>query len=114
MDIAAERQNDCSLAELHHSYDLVHHIETEIDAEDPDSDDDDELWHSPLWYRFKPSTTTIESIGINLEARPRYIARVEDFYRDREFHAILGKEYIDGEVHYLCSRVVHSCGHALR
>ena len=97
----AERQNDCSLAELHDSSNSVHDIDTEIDAEDPDSDDNDELSHSPSWYRFRPSTTTIEGTGTGLEARHRYVALVEDVFRDREFHGVLGKEYIDGEVHYL-------------
>jgi hypothetical protein len=96
----AERQNDCSLAELHDSSNSVHDIDTKINAEDPDSDDDDELSHSPSWYRFRPSTATIESTGTGLEARRRYVARVEDVFRDREFHEVLGKEYIDGEVHY--------------
>ncbi|KAG9228375.1 hypothetical protein BJ875DRAFT_489937 [Amylocarpus encephaloides] len=97
----AERQNDCSLAELLDSSNSVHDIDTEIDAEDPDSDDDDELSHSPSWYRFRPSTTTIEGTSTILEARHRYVALVEDVFRDREFHRVLGKEYIDGEVHYL-------------
>ncbi|KAF8853004.1 hypothetical protein BDZ45DRAFT_93283 [Acephala macrosclerotiorum] len=79
----------------------VHDIDTEIDAEDPDSDDDDELSHSPSWYRFRPSTSTIEGTSTILEARHRYVALVEDVFRDREFHGVLGKEYIDGEVHYL-------------
>ncbi|KAG9228063.1 hypothetical protein BJ875DRAFT_270874 [Amylocarpus encephaloides] len=97
----AERQNDCSMAELHDSSKSDHDIDTEIDAKDPDSDDDDELSHSPSWYRFRPSTTTIEGNGTELEARRRYVALVEDVFRDREFHEVLGKEYIDGEVHYL-------------
>ena len=97
----AERQNDCSSAELYDSSNSVHDIDTEINAEDPDSDGDDELSHSPLWYRFRPSTATIESTGTGLEARRRYVARVEDVFRDREFHEVLGKEYIDGEVYYL-------------
>ena len=97
----AERRNDCSLAELHNSSNSVHDIDTEINAEDPDSDDDDELSHFLSWYRFRPSTATIESSGTRLEARRQYVARVEDAFRDREFYEILGKEYIDGEVHYL-------------
>jgi hypothetical protein len=97
----AERQSDCSLAELYHTSDSVHDIDPQIDAEDPDSDDDDELSHSPSWYRFRPSTVTIEGTGTILEARHRYVALVEDVFRDREFHGVLGKEYIDGEVYYL-------------
>ncbi|KAG9242068.1 hypothetical protein BJ878DRAFT_191733 [Calycina marina] len=95
-----ERQNDCFSAELHDTSNSVHDIEPQIDAEDPDSDDD-ELSHSPSWYRFRPSTVTIEGTSTMLEARHRYVALVEDVFRDREFHGILGKEYIDGEVHYL-------------
>ena len=72
----AERQNDCSLGELHDSSNSVHDIDTEIDAEDPDSDDDDELSHSPSWYRFGPSTTTIEGTSTILDARHRYVALV--------------------------------------
>jgi len=96
----AERQNDCSSAELHDPSNSVHDIDPKIDAEDPDSDDD-ELSHAPSWYRFRPSTATIEGTGTILEAGHRYVALVEDVFRDREFHGVLGKEYIDGEVHYL-------------
>ena len=97
----AERQNDCSSAELPDASDQVHDIDPQIDAEDSDSDDDDELSHAPSWYRFRPSTATIEGTGTILEAGHRYVALVEDVFRDREFHGVLGKEYIDGEVHYL-------------
>jgi hypothetical protein len=34
-------------------------------------------------------------------ARPCYVAQVEDVYREREFHNIISKEYINGEIHYL-------------
>jgi hypothetical protein len=88
----AEQQNDCSPAELYHTSDSVHDIDPQIDAEDPDSDDDDELSYSPSWYRFGPSTATIEGTGTGLEARRRYVARVEDVFRDREFHEVLGKK----------------------
>jgi hypothetical protein len=97
----AERQNDCSLAELHDTSNPVHDIDPEIDAEDSDSDDGDELSHSPSWYRFRPSTATIEGTGTIMEAGHRYVALVEDVFSDRVFHRVLGKEYIDGEVHYL-------------
>ncbi|PVH71901.1 glycoside hydrolase family 128 protein [Cadophora sp. DSE1049] len=79
----------------------IHNIDPEIDGEDPDSDDDDELSHSASWYRFRPSSATIKGAGTGLEARHRYVARVEDTWRDREFHEILGKEYTDGEEWYL-------------
>merc|ERR1711939_1182136 len=88
----AERQNDCSSAELPDASDQVHDIDPQIDAE---------LSHAPSWYRFRPSTATIEGTGTILEAGHRYVALVEDVFRDREFHGVLGKEYIDGEVHYL-------------
>ncbi|KAG9242015.1 hypothetical protein BJ878DRAFT_556598 [Calycina marina] len=39
--------------------------------------------------------------GAILKARHRYVALVEEVFRDREFHGVLGKEYIDGEVYYL-------------
>lgn len=96
----AERQNDCSSAELHDPSNSVHDIDPKIDADDPDSDDD-ELSHAPSWYRFRPSTVTIKGTDTGLEARHRYVARVEDIWRDREFHEILGREYIDGEEWYL-------------
>merc|ERR1711939_1109332 len=54
----AERQNDCSSAELPDASDQVHDIDPQIDAEDSDSDDDDELSHAPSWYRFRPSTAS--------------------------------------------------------
>ncbi|KAH9204198.1 hypothetical protein DL95DRAFT_471705 [Leptodontidium sp. 2 PMI_412] len=36
-----------------------------------------------------------------MKAGHRYVALVEDVFRDREFHRVLGKEYIYSEVHYL-------------
>ncbi|KAH9216812.1 hypothetical protein DL95DRAFT_407314 [Leptodontidium sp. 2 PMI_412] len=56
----AEWQNDCSSTELHDTSNLVHDIDPKIDAGDSDSDDSNGLSHSPSWYRFKPSTATIE------------------------------------------------------
>lgn len=110
-----ERKNNRSVAEHHDIPNLVHDLDPKINAKDPDSDDEDELSHSPSWYRFGPSTSTIESSSDIPVAKYRYIALVEDCFRDREFHRILGKEYIDGEVHYLVdwvptmvrSRVLH-------
>jgi len=96
-----ERENDRSVDEHHDIPSLVHDLDPKIDAKDPDSDEEDELSHSPSWYRFGPSTATIESSSDIPEAKHRYIALVEDCFRDREFHRILGKEYIDEEVHYL-------------
>jgi hypothetical protein len=96
-----ERQNNCSSTELHDTSNSVHDIDPKIDAEDSDSDNGDELSHSPSWYRFRPSTATIEGTGTIMEAGHCYVVLVEDVFRDREFHRFLGKEYIDGEVHYL-------------
>jgi hypothetical protein len=114
-----ERQNDRSQTQLHGTSNSVHDVNPQIDAEDPDGDDDDvddddvddddvdddddndELSHSPSWYRFRPSTATIEGTGTILDARHHYVALVEDVFRDREFHGVLGKEYIDSEVYYL-------------
>ena len=94
-----EQQNDSPSAEHYETSQSDHEIDLKIDAKDLDSDDEDELSHSPLWYRFNPSTTTIE--GTSMEARHRHVAFVGDAFPDREFHRVLGKEYIDGEVHYL-------------
>jgi hypothetical protein len=105
MDLA-KRQNDCSLAKLHDSSNSVHNINTEINAKDPDSNDNDELSHSLSWYRFRPSTAMIKGTGTGLEARCYYITQVKDFFRDREFHEVLGKEYINGKVHYLVDWVL--------
>jgi hypothetical protein len=78
-----ERQNDCSPTKLHGTSNSVYDIDHQIDSDNPDSDDDnDELSYSPLWYRFGPSVATIEGAGTGLEARRRYIARVEDVFRD--------------------------------
>lgn len=98
---SVERQNDRFEAEHHDNPSLVHDLDPKIDAKDKDSDEEDELSHSPSWYRFGPSTATIESSSDIPEAKHCYIALVEDSSRDREFHEILGKEYIDGEAHYL-------------
>lgn len=100
MDLA-KWQNNYSLAKLHNSSNLVHDINTKINTKDPDSDNNNKLSHSLLWYRFRPSTTTIESTSTGLEARRRYVTRVKDVFRDREFHEVLGKEYINSEVYYL-------------
>jgi hypothetical protein len=40
-----------------------------------------------------------EGTNSPLDARPYYVAQVEDAYREREFHNIIGKEYID-DVYY--------------
>jgi hypothetical protein len=84
-----KQQNDCSLAELHNTSNLVHNIDPQIDAEDPDSDNDGELSLSPLWYRFRPSTATIEGTGTGLEqdaamlrkSRTFFVIVIENFMR---------------------------------
>ncbi|KAM0145916.1 hypothetical protein ACHAQE_011012 [Botrytis cinerea] len=55
---------------------------------------DIELRHSSVWYRFGPSTS-------NISQDSNYIAQVSDASCEREFYNIIGKEDIDGEVHYL-------------
>jgi hypothetical protein len=90
-----------STAEHHNIPSSVQDLDPKIYAEDSNSDDDDELSHTPSWYRFGPSTAIIESSSDIPLARHRYIALVEDHFRDREFHRIIGKEYIDGKVHYM-------------
>lgn len=65
------------------------------------NDDEDELLHSPEWYRFGSSTATIESANTTRDASHPYVARVKDAWLDREFHAILGMEFVGDELHYL-------------
>jgi hypothetical protein len=98
-----ERQKDSTSTEPDGTSNPVQDIDPQIDDSDPASDDsDDELCRSPSWYRFGASATTTESTENPRDcARPCYVAQVEDSYREREFHNIIGKEYIDGEVHYL-------------
>ena len=44
-----------------------------------------------------------------------YVARVKDVSRELEFHSILGKNYIDGELHYMVDWVPTLVrGHVLR
>jgi hypothetical protein len=95
----------------------VQDIDPQIDDSDVASDDgDDELCRSPSWYRFGASTITTESTKIPRDCpRPCYVAQVEDAYREREFPNTIGKEYIDGEVHYLVDWVpTLARGHVLR
>ena len=96
---------------------LIHDINPRIDGGDLGSDDDDdELCRSPSWYRFGPSPAKSHSDDVLPSfARPCYVAQVEDACRDREFHNIIGKEYIDGEVHYMVDWVPTLVrGHILR
>jgi hypothetical protein len=67
-------------------------------ASDEDYDDDDQLCSSPSRFRFRPSTLLDEN---NTGSYQRQVGHVYDARRDREFHSILGKEHINGEVHYL-------------
>ena len=105
MDLA-KQQNDYSLAKLHESSNSLHDIDTKINTKDPNSDDNNKLSYSLLQYRFRPSTTTIESTSTGLEARRRYVTRVKDVFRDREFHEVLSKEYINSKVYYLVDQVL--------
>lgn len=81
----------------------VQDIGPQIDDSDPASDDGgDELCRSPSWYRQGASTITTKSTENPRDCpRPCYVAQVEDAFREREIHNIIGKDYIDGGVHYL-------------
>ncbi|KAM0124092.1 hypothetical protein ACHAO1_011141, partial [Botrytis cinerea] len=57
-------------------------------------DDNDLELYSPAWYRFGPMTS-------NSFQDSNYVAQISDASCGREFHNIIGKEDIDGEVHYL-------------
>ncbi|KAJ8058429.1 hypothetical protein OCU04_012618 [Sclerotinia nivalis] len=57
-------------------------------------DNDLELCYSPAWYRFGPMTS-------NSFQDSNYVAQISDPSCGREFHNIIGREDIDGEVHYL-------------
>ncbi|TGO56051.1 hypothetical protein BCON_0083g00440 [Botryotinia convoluta] len=57
-------------------------------------DKDLELCYSPSWYRFGPMKN--DSFQDS-----NYVAQISDASCGREFHNIIGKEDIDGEVHYL-------------
>jgi hypothetical protein len=112
-----ERENKSTAIRPGGTSNPIYDIDPQIDDGDLDSDDvDDELCHSPSWYRFGPSPAKSNSDD-NLPgfARPCYVAQVEDACRDREFHNIIGKEYIDGEVHYMVDWVPTLVrGHILR
>jgi hypothetical protein len=98
----ADRQNNCTPTEPRDTSNPVHDTGPQIDDEDSDSDgSDDELLHSPAWYRFGPSAATTDGANTIPDARPCYVAQVEDAFRDREFYNVIGKEYLDGGVHYL-------------
>lgn len=112
-----KRQKDSTSTEPDGTSNPVQDIDPQIDDSDPASDDgDDELCRSPSWYRFRASAITTKSTKNPRDcARPCYVAQVEDAYREREFHNIIGKEYIDGEVHYLVDWVPTLVrGHVLR
>ncbi|CZR52890.1 uncharacterized protein PAC_02767 [Phialocephala subalpina] len=112
-----ERRKDSTSTEPDGTSDSVQNIDPQMDDSNPASDDgDDELCRSPSWYRFGASATTTESTENARDyARPCYVAQVEDVYREREFHNIIGKEYIDGEIHYLVDWVPTLVrGHVLR
>jgi hypothetical protein len=110
-----ERENESSAIGPRDTSNLIHDITPQIDDGGLDSgdDDDDELCRSPSWYRFAPNPA--KSHSDDVLPRPCYVAQVEDAYREREFHNIIGKEYIDGEVHYLVDWVPTLVrGHVLR
>jgi hypothetical protein len=99
----ADRQNNCTPTEPRDTPNPVHDTSPQIGDEDCDSDSsDDELLHSPAWYRFGPtSAATTDGANTIPDTRPCYVAQVEDTFLDREFCKIIGKEYVDGKVHYL-------------
>jgi hypothetical protein len=116
MDLA-KQQNERTLTKPDGTSNPVHDINPQFDGDDSDSDnDDDELCHSPSWYRFGPSPAKSHRDDVLLSfARPYYVVQVKDTCRDREFHNINGKEYIDGEVHYMVDWVPALVrGHILR
>jgi hypothetical protein len=95
-----ERENESPAIGPGDTSNLIHDTNPQIDDGGLDNDDDDdELCRSPSWYRFGPSPA--KSHSDDVLPRPCYVAQVEDAYRYREFHNIIGKEYIDGEVYYL-------------
>jgi hypothetical protein len=98
-----ERRKDSTSTEPDGTSNSVQNIDPQINDSDPGSDDsDDKLCRSPSWHRFGASATTTESTENARDyARPCYVAQVEDVYREREFHNIISKEYINGEIHYL-------------
>ena len=97
----AKRQNNCSLAKLHDSSNLVYDINTEINTKNLNNDNNNKLSYSLSWYRFRPSTIMIKSTSTILKTRHCYVVLVKDVFRDREFHRVLNKKYIDNKVYYL-------------
>jgi hypothetical protein len=90
--------------------------DADLEFEDGDFDtgEEDELCCSLSWYRFGASIATAGST-YSACMGPCYVARVEDVNRDREFHNIIGKEYIDGKVHYMVDWILTLVrGHVLR
>jgi hypothetical protein len=49
----------------------------------------------------QPSAATTESANTIRDAKRSYVAQVEDASLDREFFDLLGKEFVDSELHYL-------------
>jgi hypothetical protein len=84
--------------------------DSDLDA----SESEDELCHSPSWYRSSLATRR-SNAGLQDRARPYYVACVEDVSREHEFHNILGKEYMDSVVYYMVDWVPTLVrGHVLR
>jgi hypothetical protein len=96
-----EHYIDHSFTEVDNISHTTDSIKSMMDVQDHVSDDDDELSHSPSYYRFRPSVYTVEGTSITPSVRQHYIALIEDAFHDREFHQILGKELVGGEMHYL-------------
>ncbi|KAH6670203.1 hypothetical protein B0J14DRAFT_114496 [Halenospora varia] len=92
----------CISAESPRTSNPAHVADPPTEDDDPESsDDEDELLHSPAWYRFGPGAATTESPNTIRDTQRPYVTRVKDAWLDREFHGLLGKEFINGELHYL-------------
>jgi len=79
----------------------VQNLDPHINNDDLANDSEDELNHLPSWYRFGASSTTNSTNNLPDEKKTTYVMQVRDAYREREFHDLIGKEYLDGEVHYM-------------
>jgi len=100
-----KRKTDWSETEHHATPSSIQDLDSKIDTKNPNSDDNNELSHSPSWFRFEPTTAISENYNNIPKTRHHYIAVVENCFRDQEFHRILGKEYINEEIHYLVNWV---------
>jgi hypothetical protein len=68
----------------------------DINAEGPNSDDDNELSHNLSWYRFGPSAITVKPTSAILD-----FSVIKDFSSYRGISEARGKDYIESEPLYL-------------